>query len=144
MQTKKIKTINDHINESRSEMDLLRLIAVMLSIQTKEVPYAFREDDLRHELMMAMIDYAHEHKSEIANYEVTVSIGDRVESSTFRSMKVPGDPSLGYLVENDMNLQEYCDKIVRPVSAELAARVLAACPDVSPNLSEYGLDVHHA
>ena len=140
MQTKKIKTINDHINESRSEMDLLRLIAVMLSIQSKEVPYAFKADDLRHELMMGMIDYAHAHKSEIANYEVTVSVGDRVESSTFRSMKVPGDPSLGYHVENDMNLEDYCDKVVRPVSTELAARVLAYCPDVS----EYGLTVRHA
>lgn len=138
MQTKKIKTINDHINESRSEMDLLRLIAVMLSIQTKEVPYAFREDDLRHELMMGMIDYAHAHKSEIANYEVSVVVGDKVESSTFRSVKAPA--SFGYLVDDDMNLEEYCDKVVRPVSTELAARVVAKFPD----MTEYGLTVRHA
>lgn len=138
MQINKIKTINDHINESRSEMDLLRLIAVMLSIQTKEVPYAFREDDLRHELMLAMLEYAHQHSKEIANYEVSVVVGDKVESSTFRSVKAPS--SVGYLVDDDMTIDEYCSKVVKPVSTELAARVLASCPDVS----EYGLDVHHA
>lgn len=139
MQTKKIKTVNHHINEARSEMGLLRLIAIMLSIQTKEVPYAFKADDLKHELMLAMLEYAHQHSKEIANYEVTVSVGGHVESSTFRSVKVPVNPSIGR-VENDMGVQEYCDNVVKPVSAELAARVLAACPDVS----EYELDVHRA
>lgn len=140
MQNKKIKTINEHIGEAETEKDLLRLIAIMLSIQTKEVPYAFKEDDLRHELLMKMIEYAHTNRNEIANFEVSVVVGGKVESSTFRSMKVPGNPSIGYLAENEMNLQEYCDKVVRPVSTELAARVLASCPDVS----EYGLDVHRA
>lgn len=138
MQTKKIKTINDHINEATSEKELLRLIATMIALKTPEAQDLYRADDLQHELMFAMLDYAHKHRSEIANYEVSVVVGDKVESSTFRSVKAPA--SVGYLVDDDMSLEEYCDNVVRPVSTELAARVLAACP----NVSEYGLDVHHA
>lgn len=138
METKKIKTINDHINEARSEMYLLRIIATMIALKTPEAQDVFKADDLQDTLSIEMLEFAHTHRSEISNYEVSVVVGDKVESSTFRSIKAPS--SVGYLVDNDMTIEEYCSKVVKPVSTELAARVIAKFPD----MVEYGLDVRHA
>ena len=138
MQTKKIKTLNDHINCATTEKELLRIIATMIALKTPEAQDLYRADDLQDALSISMLEYAHAHKSEIANYEVSVVVGDKVESSTFRSVKAPA--SVGYLVDDDMNLEDYCDKVVRPVSTELAARVVAKFPD----MTEYGLTVRHA
>lgn len=138
MQTKKIKTINDHINEARDDRELLRLIATMMSLKCPEAQDLFRADDLQDTLSIEMLDYAHKHNNEITNFEVSVVVDDKVESSTFRSAKAPS--SVGYLVDNDMNLEDYCDKVVKPVSTELAARVIAKFPD----MMEYGLEVRHA
>ena len=138
MQTKKIKTINDHINEARDDRDLLRLIATMVSLKCPEAQDLFRADDLQDTLSIEMLDYAHKNHNEITNFEVSVVVGDKVESSTFRSFKAPA--SFGYLVDNDMGIDEYCSKVIKPVSTELAARVIAKFPD----MVEYGLDVRHA
>ena len=138
MQTKKIKTINDHINDARDDRDLLRLIATMIALKTPEAQDVFKADDLQDTLSIEMLDYAHKHHNEITNFEVSVVVDDKVESSTFRSAKAPS--SVGYLVDDDMDVSEYCDKVVRPVSTELAARVIAKFP----NMTEYGLEVRHA
>lgn len=138
METKKIKTINDHINGATSEKELLRIIATMIALKTPEAQDLYRADDLQGALSFEMLDYAHKHGNEITNYEVSVVVGDKVESSTFRSVKAPA--SVGYLVDDDMSLEEYCDKVVRPVSTELAARVVAKFPE----MTEYGLTVRHA
>lgn len=138
MQTKKIKTINDHINGATDEKELLRIIATMIALKTPEAQDLYRADDLQDALSISMLDYAHKHGNEITNYEVSVVVGDKVESSTYRSAKAPS--SIGYLLDNDMTLEDYCDKVVKPVSTELAARVVAKFPD----MMEYGLDVHHA
>lgn len=138
MQTKQIKTINDHICEAATEKDLLRIIATMMALKTPEAQDLFRAEDLQEALSISMLDYAHTHGKEITNYEVSVVVGDKVESSTFRSVKAPA--SVGYLVDDDMTLEDYCDKVVRPVSTELAARVVAKFPD----MTEYGLTVRHA
>lgn len=138
MQTKKIKTINDHINGATDEKELLRIIATMMSLKCPEAQDLFRADDLQDTLSIEMLDYAHKHHNEITNFEVSVVVGDKVESSTFRSAKAPS--SVGYLVDNDMGIEEYCSKVIKPVSTELAARVIAKFPD----MMEYGLEVRHA
>lgn len=138
MEVRQIKTINDRINGATNDVELLRIIATMIALKTPEAQDLYRADDLQDALSISMLEYAHKHSNEITNYEVSVVVGDKVESSTFRSVKAPS--SLGYLVDNDMDVSEYCDKVVKPVSTELAARVIAKFP----NMSEYGLEVRHA
>ena len=138
MKVKTLKTLNDHINEARSSEELLRIIADILTINNDSAKDVFKADDLQDELAVEMLDYAHAHHSEIANFEVSVVVGDHVESSTFRSAKAPA--SVGYLVDDDMGIDDYCSNVVRPISTELAARVIAKFP----NMTEYGLEVRHA
>ena len=73
MKVKTLKTLNDHINEARSSEELLRIIADILTINNDSAKDVFKADHLQEELAVEMIDYAHQHRSEITNFEVSVA-----------------------------------------------------------------------
>lgn len=117
---KKILTFFDYVNTRKDPTDLLRDIAKMMAMHNQEYTDAFAADELRSAIAMEMLEFAHKTKGQ--NYEVTCTYQGITESSTFRAMELF---SLTELVHDIMGLEEYVDKVVHPISKELAARIIS-------------------
>lgn len=117
---KKILTFFDYVNTRKDPTDLLRDIAKMMAMKNQEYTDAFAADELRSAIAMEMIEFAH--KTNGQNYEVVCTYQGITESSTFRAMELF---SLTELVHDIMGLEDYMDKVVHPISKELAARIIS-------------------
>lgn len=118
---KKIQTFYDHVNHCNDSVILLKHIAKMMALQQPEYTEAFAADELRDALAIDMVKYDNEHTGR--NYEVTCTYCGVTESSTFRARKL--GPSIIDLVSDEMSLDDYVQKVVDPVSKELAARIIS-------------------
>ena len=116
---KKLLTIFDSINDGSTDSNI-RHIAKMMALGNKDYQDAFLADQLQDNLADEMLAY--DHKTEGCNYEVVCNYCGVVESSTFRARKLR---SVMDLVSDELGIEEYMDKVVRPVSKELAARVIS-------------------
>lgn len=117
---KRVLTFFDYINERKDPIYILREIAKMLAIQHPEYADAFSADELRHTIAMEMLEFARKTKGQ--NYEVVCTYQGVTESSTFRAMELF---SITELVHDIMGVEEYMDKVVHPISKELAARIIS-------------------
>lgn len=117
---KKILTFFDYVNTRKDPTDLLRDIAKMMAMHNSEYTDAFAADELRSAIAMEMLEFAHKTKGQ--NYEVVCTYQGITESSTFRAIELF---SLTELVHDIMGLEEYVDKVVHPISKELAARIIS-------------------
>ena len=117
---KTIHTFFDYVNNRKDPTDLLRDIAKMMAMKSQEYTDAFAADELRCAIAMEMIEFAHKTKGQ--NFEVTCTYQGITESSTFRAMELF---SLTELVHDIMGLEDYVDKVVTPISKELAARIIS-------------------
>lgn len=117
---KQIHTFFDYVNTRKDPTDLLRDIAKMMAMKNQEYTDAFAADELRSAIAMEMIEFAHKTKGQ--NYEVVCTYQGITESSTFRAMELF---SLTELVHDIMGLEDYMDKVVNPISKELAARIIS-------------------
>ena len=66
--------------------------------------------------------FAFAHKTKGQNFEVTCSYAGVTESSTFRAKELF---SLTELVHDIMGIEDYMEKVVHPISKELAARIIS-------------------
>ena len=114
--TKQIHTFFDSVNNCNDATILLKHIAKMMAMRNQEYTDAFAADELRFAIAEEMINFAHKTKGQ--NYEVVCTYQDITESSTFRAMELF---SLTELVHDIMGVEEYMDKVVHPISKELAA-----------------------
>ena len=119
--TKQIQTFFDHVNNCNDSTILLKHIAKMMALQQPEYTEAFAADELRDALAMDMVKYDNEHTGR--NYEVTCTYCGVTGSNTFRARKLP--MSLVDMVSDEMSLDDYVQKVVDPVSKELAARIIS-------------------
>lgn len=117
---KRVLTFFDYVNERKDPTDLLRDIAKMLAMQNHEYADAFSADELRCAIAMEMLEFARKTKGQ--NFDVVCTYQGVTESSTFRAME------LFSIVDGEhdkMGIEEYMDKVVNPISKELAARIIA-------------------
>jgi len=117
---KTIHTFFDIVNNCNDATILLKHIAKMMAMRNQEYSDAFAADDLRYAIAEEMLDFAHKTKGQ--NYEVVCTYQGVTESSTFRAMELF---SLTELVHDIMGLEDYVDKVVTPISKELAARIIS-------------------
>ena len=117
---KKIHTFFDRVNNCNDATILLKHIAKMMAMRNEEYTDAFAADELRFAIAEEMLNFAHKTKGQ--NFEVTCSYAGVTESSTFRAMELF---SLTELVHDIMGVEEYMDKVVHPISKELAARIIS-------------------
>ena len=118
--TKQIQTFFDSVNKCNDATILLKHIAKMMAMRNTEYTDAFAADELRFAIAEEMLNFAHKTKGQ--NFEVTCSYAGVTESSTFRAMELF---SLTELVHDIMGVEEYMDKVVHPISKELAARIIS-------------------
>ena len=120
---KKLMNIFDSV-EDMSQERMLKHIVKMLARKDTDYQEAFFEKSLADEIAVSMLDFEHQNKGR--NYEVTVQFVDSgvAEASTFRARTIK---SLTELTDS-MSIEEFVDKVVRPVSKELAARVVGKLP----------------
>lgn len=121
--TKQIQTFFDRVNRVDTYNDdtfLLMHIAKMLAMHTQEYTDAFTADELRYAIAEEMFAYAHKTKGQ--NFEVVCTYQDITESSTFRAMDLF---SIVDGCHDKMDVEEYMDKVVHPISKELAARIIS-------------------
>lgn len=130
---KRVLTFFDYVNTRKDPTDLLRDIAKMLAMQNKEYADAFSADELRYAIAEEMLTFARKTKGQ--NYEVVCTYQGITESSTFRAMELF---SITELCHDIMGLEEYMDKVVNPISQELAARIIS---QVDEPLSETSCDI---
>lgn len=119
--TKQIHTFFDRVNNCDDSVILLKHIAKMMAMHNQEYTDAFMASQLQDQLAMSMINYDNEHTGR--NYEVTCTYCSVTESSTFRARKL--GMSLVDMVSDEMSLDDYVQKVVDPVSKELAARIIS-------------------
>ena len=117
---KTIHTFFDRVNTCNDSTTLLKHIAKMMAMQNQEYTDAFAADELRYAIAEAMLDFAHKTKGQ--NFEVVCTYQCVTESSTFRSLDLF---SITEMVHDIMDLQDYTDKVINPVSKELAARIVS-------------------
>lgn len=117
---KRVLTFFDYVNTRKDPTDLLRDIAKMLAMQNRDYADAFAADELRSAIAMEMLEFARKTKGQ--NYEVVCTYQGITESSTFRAIELF---SITELVHDIMGLQDYVDKVVTPISQELAARIIS-------------------
>ena len=118
--TKQIQTFFDRVNNCENSVILLRHIAKMMALQNQEYTDAYAAEELRYAIAEEMFAFAHKTKGQ--NFEVTCTYQDITESSTFRAMELF---SLTELVHDIMGVEDYMDKVVHPISKELAARIIS-------------------
>lgn len=118
---KTIHTFFDRVNNCENSVILLRHIAKMMALHNQEYTDAYAAEELRDALSMDMVKYDNDHTGR--NYEVTCTYCDVTESSTFRARKL--GKSLVDMVNDEMSLDDYVQKVVDPVSKELAARIIS-------------------
>lgn len=116
--TKQIQTFYDHVNHCNDSVILLRHIAKMMALQQPEYTDEYVTDELSDAIAQEMLYFAHKNRGQ--NFEVTCSYAGVTESSTFRSMELFG---FAGQVHDTMGIEEYMEKVVRPVSQELAERI---------------------
>lgn len=116
---KNLQTVFDSINNGTAESNI-RHIAKMMALGNKDYQDAFLADQLQDNIAYEMLAY--DHKTEGRNYEVVCKYCGVVDSSTYRARKLK---SVMDLVSDELGIEEYMDKVVRPVSKELAARVIS-------------------
>lgn len=117
---KTIHTFFDRVNTCNDATTLLMHIAKMLAMKNQEYTDAFAADELRYAIGEEMLAFAHKTKGQ--NFEVTCTYDGVTESSTFRAME------LFSIVDGEhdkMGIEEYMDKVVHPISKELAARIIS-------------------
>ena len=117
---KQIHTFFDSVNNCNDATILLKHIAKMMAMKNQEYTDAFAADDIRYAIAEEMLAFAHKTKGQ--NYEVVCTYQGITESSTFRAMELF---SLTELVHDIMGVEEYMDKVVHPISKELAARIIS-------------------
>lgn len=117
---KQIHTFFDSVNNCNDATILLKHIAKMMAMRNQEYTDAFAADDLRYAIAEEMLEFAHKTKGQ--NYEVVCTYQGVTESSTFRAIELF---SLTELVHDIMGIEEYMDKVVHPISKELAARIIS-------------------
>lgn len=117
---KRVLNFFDYVNNCKDTITLLKHIAKLLAMGKQEYTDAFAADELRFAIAEAMIEFARKTKGQ--NYEVTCTYQGITESSTFRAMELF---SLTELVHDIMGLEDYMDKVVHPISKELAARIIS-------------------
>lgn len=115
---KKLMTFGDSV-EYMSQERMMQHIVKMLARRDPDYRDAFFVKNLEDEIAVSMLDYEHQNKGR--NYEVTVQFVDSgvAEASTFRSRTIKSITEL----TDSMSIEEFTDKVVRPVSQELAERV---------------------
>lgn len=117
---KTINTFFDSVNTCNDATTLLKHIAKMMAMRNQEYTDAFAADDLRYAIAEEMFAFANKTKGQ--NFEVTCTYQGITESSTFRAMELF---SLTELVHDIMGIEEYMEKVVHPISKELAARIIS-------------------
>ena len=121
--TKQIQTFFDIVNNIGNNNDdvttLLKHITKMMAMQNHEYTDAFAADELRYAIAEEMLIFARKTKGQ--NFEVTCSYAGVTESSTFRAMALF---SVVYGEQDKMDIETYMDKVVYPISKELAARII--------------------
>ena len=118
--TKQINTFFDSVNNCNDATILLKHIAKMMAMKNQEYTDAFAADDLRYAIAEEMLAFARKTKGQ--NFEVTCSYAGVTESSTFRAKELF---SLTELTHDIMGVEDYMDKVVHPISKELAARIIS-------------------
>ena len=118
--TKQIQTFFDSVNNCNDSTTLLKHIAKMMAMSNSEYTDAFAADELRYAIAEEMFAFAHKTKGQ--NFEVTCSYAGVTESSTFRAKELF---SLTELVHDIMGIEDYMEKVVHPISKELAARIIS-------------------
>ena len=117
---REIHTFFDRVNNCNDATILLKHIAKMLAMRNQEYTDAYAADDLRYAIAEEMLAFAHKTKGQ--NFEVVCTYQGVTESSTFRAMELFG---LTELVHDIMGLEDYAEKVVTPISKELAARIIS-------------------
>lgn len=117
---KQIHTFFDSVNHCHDSVKLLKHIAKMMAMRNQEYTDSFAADELRFAIADEMFEFARKTKGQ--NYEVVCTYQGITESSTFRAMELF---SLTELVHDIMGLEEYLDKVIHPISQELAARIIS-------------------
>lgn len=117
---KTIHTFFDSVNNCNDATTLLKHIAKMMAMRNTEYTDAFAADELRYAIAEEMFAYAHKTKGQ--NFEVTCSYAGVTESSTFRAKELF---SVVYGEHDKMGLEDYMDKVIHPISKELAARIIS-------------------
>jgi hypothetical protein len=129
---KKLQTIFDRINSADTH-ELVYHIAKMMALQDKEYQDAVITSQLQDQLAFEMLAFATKTKGQ--NFEVTCSYAGVTQSSTFRAMELF---SIVDGISDKMDVETYMDEVVRPISTELAARVISK---VNGPLSETECDI---
>lgn len=117
---KQIHTFFDSVNNCNDATILLKHIAKMMAMRNQEYTDAFAADDLRYAIAEEMLAFAHKTKGQ--NFEVVCTYQGITESSTFRAIELF---SITEMVHDIMGLEDYVDKVVTPISKELAARIIS-------------------
>lgn len=131
--TKQIQTYFDSVNNCNDATILLKHIAKMMAMRNQEYTDAFAADELRYAIAEEMFAYAHKTKGQ--NFEVVCTYQGVTESSTFRAKELF---SLTELVHDIMGVEDYMDKVINPISKELAARIISK---IDGPLSETECDI---
>lgn len=118
--TKQIHTFFDSVNTCNDSTTLLKHIAKMMAMRNTEYTDAFAADELRYAIAEEMFAFAHKTKGK--NFEVTCSYAGVTESSTFRAKELF---SLTEMEHDIMGVEDYMDKVIHPISKELAARIIS-------------------
>lgn len=118
--TKQIQTFFDSVNNCNDATILLKHIAKMMAMRNAEYTDAFAADELRFAIAEEMFAFAHKTKGQ--NFEVTCSYAGVTESSTFRAIELF---SIVYGEHDKMDIETYMEKVVHPISQELAARIIS-------------------
>lgn len=120
---KKLMTLADSV-EYMSQERMLQHIVKMLARKDTDYQDAFWTKSLEDEIAVSMLDFEHQNKGR--NYAVTVQFVDSgvTEESTCRARTIKSITEL----TDSMSIEEFADKVVRPVSQELAARVARKLP----------------
>lgn len=118
--TKQIQTFYDSVNNCNDSTILLKHIAKMMAMRNEEYTDAFAADELRYAIAEEMFAFAHKTKGQ--NFEVVCTYQGVTESSTFRAKELF---SLTELMHDIMCVEDYMDKVIHPISNELAARIIS-------------------
>ena len=116
---KKLQTIFDRINSADTH-ELVYHIAKMMALQNKDYQDAVLASNLQDQLALEMLGFATKTKGQ--NFEVVCNYQDITESSTFRAMELF---SIVDGCHDKMDIEEYMDKVINPISKELAARIIS-------------------
>lgn len=118
--TKQIQTFFDHVNNCNDSTTLLKHIAKMMAMRNTEYTDAYAADELRFAIAEEMFAFAHKTKGQ--NFEVVCTYQGITESSTFRAKELF---SLTEMTHDIMGVEDYMDKVIHPISKELAARIIS-------------------